>query len=153
MNSKEIRAAALELAERVAEPMGLIVVDATYGREGGHRVLRVVLDRPGGVTLDHLERFARVYGDALDEADFIPDSYSLETQSPGLNRTLRSDREFEVFRGRAVTVRTYAPIDGRQEFEGELGGLEDGAVVVTDGDGRVWRIPRDKVARARLRDD
>ncbi|MBE3591065.1 MAG: ribosome maturation factor RimP [Firmicutes bacterium] len=153
MNPKEIQAAALALAEEVAGPLGLTVVDATYTREAGRRVLRVVLDRPGGIAMDHLERFARAYGDALDEADFIPESYSLETQSPGLNRTLRSDREFEVFRGRAVHVRTYAPVDGRREFEGELGGLVDGAVVVTDAEGRVWRIPREQVARARLRDD
>lgn len=148
----EVRETALALAEETAAPLGLVVVDVTFGREAGRQVLRVVLDRPsGGVTLQDLERFARAFGAVLDTVDPVADAYQLETQSPGLNRTLRSDREFEIFRGRRLAVRTYPP--ERREFQGELLGMANGHVRLLADDGGEITIPREQVARANLVDE
>lgn len=151
VRAREVRDTALALAETTAAAMGLVVVDVTFGREAGRQVLRVVLDRPtGGVTLEDLERFSRAYGDTLDAADPIEGAYHLETQSPGLQRTLRSDREFEVFRGRRLAVRTYPP--ERREIVGTLLGLENGLLRLRGDDGEEISIPREQVARANLQD-
>lgn len=143
-----------ELAEPLAAESGYALVEISYVREAGRRILRVVLDKPGGVTLDDCERFSHLLGDRLDALDPIPESYALEVASPGLDRVLKRDRDFLLFRGRRVEVRTYAPPEGappgRNVLRGELLGLEDGKVALRDDAGTVWRIARDQVALARL---
>lgn len=148
-----------ELAEPIARRMGLVLVDVEYVREGGRRVLRAILHRPrdgagGGVTLADCEAFSRALSDELDMADPIPESYYLEVASPGLDRVLKRDREFEIFRGSRVRVRTYAPPEGaapgQRTVTGELLGLAGGMVAVRDEAGRVWEIPRAQVAQVRL---
>jgi ribosome maturation factor RimP len=143
-------AAVEEIGRPVAEARGLRLVDVELVREAGRTILRFVLDKPGGVTLEDLEGFHRAVDPALDAADPIPHAYYVEVSSPGLDRPLRKDRDFQVFAGRQVEVATFGPLEGRRVFIGRLEGLEGDAVVLTDGDGHTWRIPRAQVARARL---
>ncbi len=142
------------LAEAIAGERGFTVVDVAYVREAGRRYLRITLDKPGGVTLDDCGEFSRLLGDRLDVEDLIPESYYLEVASPGLDRPLKKDRDFEIFRGRRVEIRTFAPPEGappgKNLLHGELLGLEDGVIAVRDDDGTVWRLPQAQVARARL---
>lgn len=143
------------LARPVVEGMGLELVAVEYVREGGRRYLRLYIDKPGGVGLDDCEAVSRQVEALLDREDPIPDSYSLEVSSPGIERPLRSDADFERFAGRMVRVTTFAPVGGRKRFTGELVGLRDGQVrllVRPDGKGQPQEvaIPREQVARARL---
>lgn len=137
------------LLEPVVEKAGYELVDLEYQRESGHWVLRLFIDRPQGITLDDCELVSQRVGACLDEVDPIPHSYLLEVSSPGINRVLRKDNDFIRFRGQLVSVRTYAPVEGRRQFRGELEGLVDGFVLVREGE-TVWRIPRGAVAKARL---
>lgn len=137
------------LLEPVVEQAGYELVDLEYQKESGHWVLRLFIDRPQGITLDDCELVSQRVGAYLDEADPIPHSYLLEVSSPGVNRVLRKDNDFARFRGRLVSVRTYAPVEGRRQFRGELEGLEEGFVLVREGE-TLWRIPRGAVAKARL---
>ncbi|MCR4418936.1 MAG: ribosome maturation factor RimP [Clostridia bacterium] len=137
------------LLEPVVEETGYELVDLEYQKESGHWVLRLFIDRPEGITLDDCEAVSERVGRYLDEVDPIPHRYFLEVSSPGVNRTLRKDRDFERFRGQKVWVRTYGPVEGRRQFRGQLQGLEAGCVLVREGD-MVWRIPREAVAKARL---
>lgn len=154
MDRAEVERRVGDLAQPLAADHGVVLVDLEYVREGGRRFLRVYLDKPGGVTLDDCGTFSRALGNLLDQADVVPDSYYLEVASPGLDRPLKKDRDFELFKGRRVVVRTYAPpagaAPGQKEFQGELVGLVHGRVAVRDDAGRVWEIPREQVARARL---
>lgn len=140
-----------EMAEELAEPLQLEIVDIEYRREPNGRVLRVFIDKPGGITLDDCQDMSRALSERLDETDPIDEAYSLEVSSPGLERPLKRPRDFERFAGETVHVRTYGPLDGRRNFKGELVGLKDEHVVVTleDGSGDV-SIPMEQVARARL---
>lgn len=157
-------------SREIAAALGLELVDVEYIRQGGRRFLRVFIEKrpgspahagvtpgadgegppPSGVTLDDCQAFSRRLSDRLDALDPIPENYYLEVSSPGLDRPLKRDQDFELFRGRPVVVKTFAPHDGRREFTGRLEGLVDGRVVLRDASGRVWEIPREMVARARL---
>lgn len=154
MDRAEIERVMEDLARPIAAAHGVVLVDLEYVREGGRRLLRVYVDKPGGVTLDDCGAFSRALSSCLDQADPVPDSYYLEVASPGLDRPLKKDRDFDLFKGRRVAVRTYAPpagaIPGQRAFHGELIGLVDGRVVVRDDAGRVWEIPREQVSRVRL---
>lgn len=146
-----IVATVTRLATPLCAAAGLVLVDVEYARERGRRVLRLVIDRPGGVRLEDLEGVHRRLGQELDAADPVAGGYDLELSSPGLDRVLKGEREFDLFRGREVEVRTYGPIDGRRRFVGVLDGLQEGRVVVLGPEGERWRLPREQVARARLR--
>lgn len=149
MSRQEIEALASELATNIAEPYGLEVVDAEYVKEQGGFVLRVFIDKDGGVTLDDCQMVSEVLSDRLDEIDPIPGSYSLEVSSPGLDRPLKKPSDYERFAGRQVKLKTYAPIDGRKNWKGALIGLEGDAVRV-EVDGEEFVVPLKMIARANL---
>lgn|SRR5690606_10378177 len=149
VGARDVLAVVTPMAEEAAAGLGLEVVDVEYRREGGGWVLRVFIDKPGGVTLDDCQAVSHALGQRLDEADPIPNRYSLEVSSPGIERPLKRPADFERFAGRRVQIRTFAPLDGRRNFKGELVGLVEGAVVVRTDTGQV-AIPQDMVARANL---
>lgn len=125
------------------------LVDVTFRPEGGRRILRVTLDRPGGITLDDCQAVSNALSALLDEEDPIPYSYYLEVSSPGVDRPLVREEDYRRFAGQQVKVSTYAPIDGRKNWQGELIGLTDGQVRLMV-DQQLVSIPYEMVARARL---
>lgn len=147
--ARDVVAVVTPMAEAVVGALGLELVDVEYRREGGGWVLRVLIDKPGGVTLDDCQAVSEVLGEKLDEADPIPNRYNLEVSSPGIERPLKRPADFERFAGRRVQVRTYAPWNGRRNWQGELVGLIGGEVVLRTDTGQV-AIPQNMVARANL---
>lgn len=137
------------LLEPVVEEAGYELVDLEYRKESNRWVLRLFIDQPGGVDLDDCGLISQKVSEFLDGADPIGHQYNLEVSSPGLNRTLRKDSDFLRFRGRMVSVKVFASLEGRRRFFGQLEGLEDGFVLVREGD-TLWRIPRGTVAKASL---
>ena len=133
------------LALPVAERAGCTLWDVEYVKEAGEWFLRVYIDREGGVDLDCCEAVSRALSDALDEADPIPDSYTFEVSSAGLDRALKKPEHFARCLGQKVDVKLYRPVDGSRERTGALTGYEDGAVFV-DG----ARLDRKDVAQVRL---
>ncbi len=111
------------MAEKLAEEMGFTLVDVEW--RGG--LLRVFIDREGGITIREVERFSRVLSDLLDREDFIEESYVLEVSSPGLDRRLTKPRELNWALGRRVMVilkdgTTYRGVlDYYNEEEEEIG--------------------------------
>jgi ribosome maturation factor RimP len=149
-----------ERARQLLEPIvvreGFELVEVEWGREGPAWVLRIFVDRPGGVNIDHCQELSRVVEPVLDVEDFIEPAYSLEVSSPGLDRPLRKPKDFERFAGQRAHVKTYGPIDTpagpRKNWTGTLRGFEEGAVLI-DVDGALNRIPHDKIAKANLEYD
>lgn len=150
MSNRKVEAAVAEVAAPVAEERGLVLLDVEYRREGGRWFLQCVVDREGGVTMDECAAFSQALDPVLAGVEGLAEDVVVEVMSPGLDRTLRNDREFAWFRGREVEVTTYRPVGGRRRFKGRLEGLDEGHVVVTDDEG-THRIPRDAVAKTRLR--
>jgi ribosome maturation factor RimP len=144
-----VEALALELLSSRSD--GLTLDRVEYEREGGQWFLRVFLDHPVGVTLDHCQEVARELGQVLDRVDPVPHAYSLEVSSPGIERPLRRDSDYDRFRGRLVTIRLYRAIGGRKTLTGVLDGLTpDGEIIIETVPGRQLRVPRTEVAKAHL---
>lgn len=140
------------LAQPVAEQLGMVLVDVEYARAGNANVVRVFIDKPGGVNLDDCRAFSDRFGYVLDHEDPIPHAYSLEVSSPGLTRRLTRPHQYQHFAGRLVKVVSRVPREGENTFSGLLRGLEDDAVVLELA-GEEIRIPLDQVVRARLMEE
>ncbi len=121
------------------------LVDVEYKKEGVNWYLRVYMDHPQGIGLDDCEWLSRELSEVLDREDPIPNSYILEVSSPGIERPLKKDADFQRFAGYKVTANTYAPLDGKKCFQGKLLGLEGESVAIQDGPDKLL-IPRDKIS-------
>ncbi len=139
----------LEISETLAEQMSFHVVDAEYKKESTGQVLRVYIDKAGGVDLDDCEAFSRALEEILDQDDFIPEAYSLEVSSPGLGRQLKKEREFLYYLGNRVEVKLYKPIDGKKEFDGILKDYKEKLVYI-DVSGDIKKISPKEAAYIRL---
>ena len=141
------------LANEIAEFSGMELVHLEMRRESGGMVVRLFIDKEGGVTLDDCAHVSRQLSARLDAEDPIEGRYTLEVSSPGLDRPLSRDRDFERFAGQRVKVTTESPIDGQRNFIGRLAGLMAGAVHLVLEDGREVRIPRNRISRACLQEE
>lgn len=133
----------------MCEAEGLELVHIEYQREAGGRILRLFIDRPGGVTLDDCADISRQAGDLLDVYLENTGPYSLEVSSPGSNRPLSKALDYERFMGRQARIRTRQPIEGRKNFKGVLAGISAG-VVKLSVEGIIVSIPFGEIARAQL---
>jgi ribosome maturation factor RimP len=146
---KQIEQQLEELAETLISAEGMELVDMEYRREGRRWVLRLFVDKQGGVTVDDCAYISRQLGDYLDVKDIIPQAYVLEVSSPGLNRRIRKKEDFERYAGHKVQLRLVSPLDGRKKIAGSLVGVEKEAVVVMAEEGQ-WTVPINAIDRANL---
>jgi ribosome maturation factor RimP len=138
----------LEILTPAVAAMGyeLADLDAHFGRRG---LLRLYIDREGGVTLDDCQRVSEQIGAVLDVEDPLPGAYVLEVSSPGFDRRLRTRAHFERFSGEHARIELRDALGGRRNFLGKLAGVE-GDEVLLEMDGETWRLPLDEIAVARL---
>lgn len=151
----DVTARVTELAQPLTASLGLELVEVEYKQEGRQMILRLFIDREGGVTLDDCTAVSRELSEILDVEDFIPGRYNLEVSSPGLNRPLKKLSDYERFSGRLVKIRTFEPMtddagNKRKTFLGELVGVENGVVRLKLTEGQTAGIPLEKVAKANL---
>ena len=116
-----------EVAERVAASGGVEVVEVELRGGGKARMLRIVIDKPAGVTHEDCANLSREVGTILDVEDAVPGgSYTLEVSSPGLDRKLTRPADYERFAGSRVKVTTLKPVNGNRHFEGRLESFQHG---------------------------
>ena len=144
-----ILARAQPLAEALCNAEGLELVQVQYRRERGGRILRLFIDKAGGVTLEDCASVSRELGDLLDV--HLPDlgPYHLEVSSPGPNRPLAREEDFERFRGQRAKIRTRCAISGQKNFSGVLEGLSGRTVRMNTGRSTI-AIPIDLISKASL---
>src|SRR5438046_7145165 len=119
-----------EIAERVAASSGLEVVEVELRGGGKARMLRIVIDKPAGVTHEDCANLSREVGTILDVEDAVPGgSYTLEVSSPGLDRKLVRPADYERFTGSRVKLTTQQPVNGNRFFEGQLESLQQGGLI------------------------
>ncbi|HHU49141.1 MAG TPA: ribosome maturation factor RimP [Clostridiales bacterium] len=142
-----------QLVEEMAQPIlkqhNFELVDIEYKKEGNHWYLRIYIDKPGGVTIDDCQTVSEQISGLLDKRDPIPHSYFLEVSSPGLDRILKKDTDFERYKGSKVDVSLYKSKDGRKKFTGELLGWKDDQLLIRDK-GKILSFSRAEVAAVRL---
>jgi ribosome maturation factor RimP len=141
------------LAEQIAASMGMEIVLLEIKGDGNHSVVRTFIDQPGGVTLDDCERFSKRFSVSLDVEDWIPFSYVLEVSSPGVNRPLVKEADFQRFCGKNIKVRTRDPIEGQKNFKGKIVGVTEGRLELEVAPGKQIEIALMDIEKANLMAD
>lgn len=137
------------LAREVAEGMGVELVDVELLGTGRRTLLRITIDREGGVTVDDCEAFSKDIGAMLDVEDAIQGPYTLEVSSPGLDRPLKSARDFGRHKGEVVNISLKEKVEGRGAWSGRIEeALEDGVRISAEG--KELKLPYDKILKAVL---
>jgi len=152
MVEKEIIDRVHVIVDPVLSDEGMELVDIEYRRESRGWVLRLYLDREGGVTLDDCTRVSQEVGRILDVEDFIQTPYMLEVSSPGLSRRLKTEKDFMKYRGHLIKVKTFDSIENRRQFKGRLLGISENKLEI-ESDSGIFQIPLPNVARANLEID
>lgn len=152
MSTASVADRAYELLAPLAQERGLELVATEVAGTKGTPVVRVYLDREGGIDLDAIAEANAWISAALEEADPVSGAWVLEVSSPGIERPLRKMEDFARYVGERVAVSTAAPLDGRRRFTGVLEAVE-GEQIVIDCDGTSFRVPLDAIAKANLKPD
>ena len=141
-----------EIAERVAEPEGIEIVDVQLLGGGRARVVRIFIDTPHGVSHKECEFISQQVGTILDVEDVVPgDSYTLEVSSPGVERRLTKPKDFTRFVGQKAKIVLREPIEDRSRWEGTLAGFSDGMIALEPAAGKVIHFPLAQVEKANLK--
>ena len=133
--------------------LGLELVEIEYVKEGKNWFLRVYIDKELGVDIEDCGNVSEKLSEKLDEVDPIPQNYFLEVSSPGAERPLKKEKDFNKAIGKNVYVKTYEPIDGEKAFEGTLLDFDGNSVTIEvkiKTRKKTVIIPYEKVASARL---
>ena len=137
-------------ARPIVEQHGCSLWDVEYVREGSDYILRLCIDKEGGVDISDCEAISRAVDPILDEKDPIPGSYQFEVCSAGLERALKRPEDFQRFLGSPITVKLYRPHNGLKEIPAVLRGYEDGKLTVEAGKETIT-FEKSQVALVRLR--
>jgi ribosome maturation factor RimP len=139
------------VALRVTSARGFELVDVEMSRGRGTHLVRLFVDRPGGISLDDLQSVSEEVSPILDALDPVPGSYTLEVSSPGLDRPLKTEADYRRFVGRLARVSSYEPIDGRRHWTGRIVSCEEGVVALSlEQQGEAARVPFAKISHGRL---
>lgn len=149
MSGNRVEKLTEELTLPVVNELNIELVDIEYKKEGSHWYLRIYIDKPGGVTIDDCQAVSERVSDLLDQADPIPHSYILEVSSPGLDRVLKKDSDFERYKGSKIDVSLYRPVNGKKKYTGELLELAEDKLYIRDKD-KVLSFDRSDIAVVRL---
>ncbi len=126
------------------------IVDVEFVKEGPYRYLRVTIDKEEPVTLDDCQLVSQYLNSQLDTIDPIEEQYFLEISSPGVERTLKKDKEFEKFKGRTVQIKLFQAFEGQKAITGTLIGLIDDHIVIENESMGKVEIPKSKVSLTKL---
>jgi len=155
MSQESVVEKVTRLAGALASSLGLELVEVEYKRVGRSMVLRLFIDKEGGVNLDDCSDFSHEFSQLLDVEDFITEHYTMEVSSPGLDRPLKREDDYVRYAGRLVKARTFellpdAEGNKRKTFLGTLLGLENGVVRIQLKEGQLSEIPLNKIAKINL---
>lgn len=141
---------AFELAEPVAQGLGLELVDVEYTSEDGQKILRVTIDKPEGINHEDCAGVSRELSTIFDVEDIVPDHYSLEVSSPGLDRRLKKREDFLEAVGKKIKLRTKELVLNRRNFLATVEAVGVSSVELKDIDQEFWTIEFDNIDKARL---
>ena len=140
------------IAGTLTAEKGMELVDVEFRKEGVGQVLRLFIDKNGGVTVDDCALISRELSTLLDINDVIEQKYVLEVSSPGLRRPLKKIEDFKRFEGKLVLIKTNEPIDNRKVFKGYLKDTNDKGIDM-DIDGSIYSLSFNQIKKANLEID
>lgn len=139
------------LVEPLLHEIGFEMVDIEFQFERGRWILRVFIDKEGGVTVDDCADVSRELGDLIEAENIIDYSYVLEISSPGLNRPLRKESDFMRSIGKMVRLKMSGPITRRRNFTGRLANVREGMISLVVDDNNLVELPLKEIDKARLK--
>ena len=148
MSDGKIESLVRDMAQPAAARAGVELVDVEYVKEGAEWYLRVYIHKRGGVTIDDCEAVSRDLGAALDSEDPISRGYILEVSSPGLDRPLVAESDFQRHEGEAVDVTLAAPVGGKKKLQGTLAWAKGGRLAIKGKDGKETLLDIKDIAKA-----
>lgn len=146
--SKKVITITEQLVLPILTEMEMELVDIEFVKEGANWFLRIFIDKEAGVDIEDCSRVSEILSKKLDQADPIPQAYFLEVSSPGAERPLRNDKDFQKAIGKGVHITTLEPIDGETVFEGIL--LAKDADLTLQIAKKEVKIPANSIDKARL---
>jgi ribosome maturation factor RimP len=145
-----------QLADPIAASEGMELIHVECLKMHSRWVFRLYLDKEGGVSLDDCTDVSNQLGDVLDVHDLSRGPYTLEVSSPGLDRPISRDQDFQKFQGAKVKIKTHSKIDGMKNFQGTLVDFveENGCKIARiDVAGKIYSIPKNEIVKTNLVDD
>ena len=142
-----------EVISPILWTLGLELVDVVCVGQGPRSVVRVLIDKPNGVTITDCEQAHKALGPALDVVDPFPHAYTLEVSSPGLDRPFRRLQDYQRAIGKQVNLKLRQPFEGQWKISGELMQVDEEVIVLTIPTARVAqpiRLNRELIAEAKL---
>ncbi len=136
-----------EIVEPVIENMNIDLIEVEFVKEGSKKFLRLYIDKQGGITLDDCENVSKTVSPLIDEADPIKEAYIFEVSSPGLDRPLKTEKDFIRYKGELVEVGLYSPIDGKKNFEGFLENKENDLLTIKTEKGNILNFDMKTVSK------
>lgn len=131
-----------KLAQKVADELGLELVEVTLQKESRGKCLCLYVDKDGGITLDDCERFHKQVQPLFEDVDYD----IMEVSSPGVDRPIKNMRDFERHQGDMVEVKLFAPVNGSKLYQGNLTAMDDASVTITDAEDQAITFERKAVA-------
>jgi ribosome maturation factor RimP len=139
----------MELLEPILDERGYELVDVEYLSKHGKWILRIYIDKNGGITIDDCAQVSGELGDLLDIKEVIRHEYVLEVSSPGVNRPLKKEKDFARAIGQKIKVTMSAPINGRRNFNGYLRAFQDQTLDL-EIEGKRTSLPWQEIEKANL---
>ncbi len=136
--------------EPIVAEKNLELVDLEFVKEGANWYLRVYIDKEGGVDIEDCEGVSRALEAMLDDNDPIEQAYILEVSSPGIDRPLKKEADFEKYRGEMIDIKLYKAKNGQKQYQGKLLGLENAVISIEDDENQVVTFEQKEVANVRL---
>jgi ribosome maturation factor RimP len=153
MGSGSIEERVQAIADRVATDHGVELVHAEVAGPDNKPIVRIFIDKPGGVTHEDCSEVSFHVGTILDVEDFIHASYTLEVSSPGIERGLYKTKDYERFAGSLAKIKTRRPINGQRNFRGRLLGINGDEVLFEDRTSGRVQIAVGSITKANLEMD
>ena len=139
-----------ELVRPLLSGQQVELVDVLLRRERGRFTLKFLVDKPAGITLDECARLNREIDQVFDRENIIQQSYVLEVSSPGLDRPMKSTRDFQRAQGQLIRIILHEPLNKQNVWVGLVSGVDDEKVIIQTEDQKKQSIPRKNIARANL---
>ena len=153
MDPRAVAERVREIAEQTAIDHGVELVHAEVAGPEGSPIVRLFIDKPGGVTHDDCSKVSHQMSTVLDVEDFIHSAFVLEVSSPGLERGLYKKADYERFAGSLAKIKARSPIKGQRNFRGRILGVANDNVIVEDRTSGRVEVPLDGIVKANLEAD
>ena len=148
MAKRKVEDIVYDFAKPITDRNNFELVEVEFKKEGADWYLRVYIDKEGGITIEDCQSVSQELSDLLDETDPIEQAYIFEVSSPGIDRPLKTDRDYEKNNGKLVEVKLFSPLDGKKAYEGVLKGHTAEEVEI-EADGKDIHLEKSSIALIR----